>query len=53
MSNLFEIYQMVEVGVSCRGDGWNFSAPQAKFSFNPDENFARFKRGERQRVKML
>jgi hypothetical protein len=31
---------MVEVRVFCRGDGWNFGAPQAKFSSNPDENFA-------------
>jgi hypothetical protein len=35
------------------GDGWDFGAPQAKFSFNPDENFAGFRRGERQQVEML
>ena len=40
-------------GVSCRGGGWNFGAPQAKFSSNPDENFTGFRREECQRVGML
>jgi hypothetical protein len=25
-----------------RAEGWNIGAPQAKFSSNPDENFAEF-----------
>jgi hypothetical protein len=40
-------------GFPAGGDGWNFGAPHAKSSSNPDENFAGFGRGERQRVNML
>jgi hypothetical protein len=45
---------MPKLGVSCQGNGWNFSAPHAKFTSNPEVNyFAEFERGERHRVEML
>jgi hypothetical protein len=52
-SNLFEICQMGEVGGFLPGGRLELRRSPDLFSSNPDETFAGFKRGERQRVEML